>query len=474
MTTDLPGDSPDDQPPGYSSRPPDFARYLPRNSLGLKLLLVCGLALLMAIPAAFVWGLVELRARDADAAVFEVSSMTGGPQSLVGPIVAVPYERDVLQDNKVQTITGELILSAETGTANLAVDADIRRRGLQNVPVYAIDATFNAAFNAERVAAAAPANARIQWDKAWIYMGLTDLRGVDDATLSVNGAPLEMSPVDNAAAAASYGYQPLTGSLRLVGAPIPFLADAAARTFTVDARLDIAGASRIGLAAFARDTTLTMKADWPDPSFDGGVLPDERTVDASGFTATWRIPYLARGASGAADGLSLDSLLATGPGVTLLDTANPYQSVIRALKYAPMFLGLVFLTYFLFETTSGRRAHPAQYVLVGLAQLVFYMLLLSVSEIMGFTLGFIAAAAATVLAISLYAGSVFGSRRAAMQALGVFSALYALIYVLMRMEDYALLVGSVASFAAIAATMWMTRNLDWYGAGRMATRPATK
>ena len=245
-----------------------------------------------------------------------------------------------------------------------------------------------------------------------------------------------------------------------------FLDNPAARSFSVKMRLRTDGASRVGLAAFARETTLTLRGDWPDPSFDGGVLPDEREVTEDGFNATWRITYLARGTPGAAADISLDALIGAGPGVTLLDTANPYQSVVRALKYAPMFLGLVFLTYFLFETTSGRRAHPAQYILVGLAQLVFYMLMLSVSEIAGFNLGFLAAAVATVLAISLYAGSVFGTRKSAMQAMAVFSTLYAFIYLLMRLEDYALLVGSLASFAAIAATMWMTRNLDWYGVGR--------
>jgi inner membrane protein len=136
-----------------------------------------------------------------------------------------------------------------------------------------------------------------------------------------------------------------------------------------------------------------------------------------------------------------------------------------------MFIGLVFLTYFLFEATSQIRAHPAQYVLVGLAQTVFYMLLLSISEVAGFNFGFLIAATATVLMLSLYAGSVFVSRWAAAKALAAFSAIYSLIYVLMRQEDYGLLVGSIASFLAIAGTMWMTRNLDWYGVGRTSSAP---
>ncbi|RYY92350.1 MAG: cell envelope integrity protein CreD, partial [Alphaproteobacteria bacterium] len=158
------------------------------------------------------------------------------------------------------------------------------------------------------------------------------------------------------------------------------------------------------------------------------------------------------------------------PGASLLNEASPYQSVERALKYAPMFIGLVFLTYFLFEVTIGKRAHPAQYILVGLAQVIFYMLLLAISEVLGFNTGFAIAAFATVAALSLYAGSVFASRVAMLKALGAFSVLYALIYVLLRQEDYALLVGSIASFLAIAGTMFMTRNLDWYGVGRTTIR----
>ena len=128
-----------------------------------------------------------------------------------------------------------------------------------------------------------------------------------------------------------------------------------------------------------------------------------------------------------------------------------------------MFIGLVFLAYFLFETTTGKRVHPAQYILVGLAQVIFYMLLLSIAEHTGFDIAFGIAATATVALISAYAGWTFKSRGQGIRALVAFTFLYGLIYVLMRLEDYALLVGALASFAAIAAVMWFTRNIDWYG-----------
>jgi inner membrane protein len=137
--------------------------------------------------------------------------------------------------------------------------------------------------------------------------------------------------------------------------------------------------------------------------------------------------------------------------------------VQRSLKYALMFVGLVFLAYFLFETMQKRRVHPAQYVLIGLAQIIFYLLLLSLAERVGFDLGFAIAATATVTLISAYAGWVFNQAKQGYIALAAFTALYALIYILMRLEDWALLVGAVASFAAIAAVMYFTRNIDWYG-----------
>lgn len=127
-----------------------------------------------------------------------------------------------------------------------------------------------------------------------------------------------------------------------------------------------------------------------------------------------------------------------------------------------LFLGLVFLSYFVFEVTTGRRVHPAQYVLVGLAQIIFYLLLLSLSERIGFDLGFLIAGAATVTLLSLNAQWVFSSRKQGVRALAIFTSLYALNYLLMRLEDNALLVGAIASFLAVSVAMYFTREIDWY------------
>lgn len=435
----------------------DFSRLLPQRSFGLKLIIVCVLALAMAVPAAFVYRLIYQRATDAENAVDDIASLRGGQQILMGPALVAPYK--ILSADGQWKSDGRAVLYPEAGRVAAQLATERLKRGLHHVPVYTVDANFTATFDPQRLAPSLPAGVEIDWTQARFYLSLTDLRGAREAQLTVAGQAVELAPAEIPEGRIINGLpQSLVGGAAAIDGANPV---------QVTARLRLTGAQRVAFAAFAKDTTIELSGDWNAPSFDGGVLPDARQVTANGFTASWRISFLARGVPGAGPDLAFASVLQSSAGATLLDPGNPYLSVERALKYAPMFIGLVFLTYFLFEATSGQRAHPAQYVLVGLAQTVFYLLLLSISEQLGFNYGFLIAASATVLTLSLYAGSVF-SRWAIPKAFVVFATLYALIWSLLRMEEYALLVGSIASFLAIAATMWMTRKLDWYGVGRSA------
>lgn len=145
-----------------------------------------------------------------------------------------------------------------------------------------------------------------------------------------------------------------------------------------------------------------------------------------------------------------------------IKAVDSYRSINRSLKYVLLFLGLVFLTYFIFEVTTGKRVHPAQYLLVGTAQIIFYLLLLSIAEKIGFDLAYLIAAGATVGLLSVNAGWIFTSTSQGMKAFAVFSLLYTLIYMLLRLQDDALLIGAIASFVAVAAAMYFTRKIDWY------------
>ncbi|MEO1475076.1 MAG: cell envelope integrity protein CreD, partial [Pseudomonadota bacterium] len=366
-----------------------------------------------------------------------------------------------------EIVYGVGLVFPETGTVSSQVDVEERQRGIHLIPVYTANADFTAVFNPADFSLAWPRSATPIWNDARFYIGLRDPKGLKDAiTATANATPLMFEPAGYSSS--HEGYSPVPQSdLRLAGAEIVGLEDMS-EPITIRARMAFSGAGRLAFSPFAQDTDIQMASNWASPSFTGGVLPDDHTAGQSDsdFDANWRVPYLARGIPGAGPRLSLYDLTAydrNDLAVRFIREANPYQSVQRALKYGAMFIGLVFLTYFLFEVTSDMRAHPAQYILVGLAQTIFYLLLLALSEKTNFDVAFGSAAAMTILLISAYAMSVFRSWTYGLRAVVVLSGIYALIYMLMRAEDNALIAGAFASFAAIAFTMWMTRNIDWYG-----------
>jgi inner membrane protein len=241
--------------------------------------------------------------------------------------------------------------------------------------------------------------------------------------------------------------------------------------FKVTSTLKFSGAQRIAVLAYGKTTNLSLQGDWPNPSFDGGFLPVNRTITPNGFSAEWSVPFIARGVR--AEGISgtITGLGETALGVSFVEVADSYQSVSRSLKYVLLFLGLLFLSYFVFEVTTGKRVHPAQYILVGMAQIIFYLLLLSLAERIGFDFGFLLAGAATVILLALNAAWIFESRMQGFRALFSFALLYSLIYLLLRLKDNALLVGAIASFLAVAAAMYFTRGIDWYSSLPGSTVP---
>lgn len=455
---------------------------------GGKALLVCVLALAMAIPGLFVFGLIAEREHRAQGVVEDVSALQGGQQVVLGPLLVAPYV--IPAEDKRQEVTGWYVVSPEHGKATVSVKGRSLHRGLFEVPVYEATADMEATFAPPPANLNLPPNAQVDWKAARIVVGLSDLRGArSDITgdfidqnghSSVTFAPasgiaLGSAPQADAGAAASPAVASVSASpepaspFGLVSAPAnAVVAAPSGGVFKVSMRFT--GAKRLSVLPFAKSTAVAVAGDWSAPSFDGGFLPETRQTEGHTFNATWSVPFIARGLSdhAPADVLSLQALGAKDLGVTFALANNPYQSVLRALKYAVMFVGLVFLTFFVFEALSGKRLHPAQYVMIGLAQMVFYLLLLSLSEYIGFDLAFAISAVATVGLIGLYAGAAFRSAVFRWQALVIFSAIYGLIYLLMRLEDFALLAGSVASFIGLAAAMYLTRHIDWYG-GRVET-----
>lgn len=432
------------------------------RSMGVKLIVVCGLALLMTIPAFFVGGLVEDRTQRAADVIREISSHVGGQQTFLGPTLVIPYNIPP-QSPADHAKRGIYLVFPARASAGIKTATEERRRSLFKVPVFQADLKLDAAFDLTGVPATAPQGAELDWSRAEIIVGVSDARGaMADATLTADGKTSTLVPAENTTSLSVGGDQSDHIKLTLFGARVEGLAKPNAQ-FNVTSALRFSGAQRIAVLAYGKTTDLTVQGDWPSPGFDGGFLPVNRTVSSKGFTAEWSVPFIARGVRAEGQGDSIIGLDATALGVSFIEVADPYQSVNRSLKYALLFLGLLFLSYFVFEVTTGKRVHPAQYVLVGIAQIIFYLLLLSIAERVGFDAGFLLAGAATVALLSANAAWVFSSRVQGVRALAIFSLLYALIYLLLRLEDNALLVGAITSFLAVAAAMYFTRRIDWYG-----------
>jgi inner membrane protein len=457
-------------------------RPIVNRSKGTKLIIVCVLAVLMAIPALLVWGLLLERTHRAETVAQEIGGLVGGQQTFMGPVISVPYvvPRSEIIDglgrkSTVDGRAGALIVFPTTGKVLAKTKSEVRSRSLFRVPVYTSDMAFDAHFDFSAVAAEAPAGAVLQWDKAELLTGASDSRGArSDIAANIGGTSVILAP----AKSGRQGFSADRGGsldLDMFAAPTVITPG---KPVDVSLRMTFTGAQEIAFLAFAKSTEATITGDWNSPSFGGGFLPVTRALprDAAtapnsgeialdkGFRAEWKIPFIARGLPAVTDASAFSSLGKSVVSVSFVEPTNPYKSVGRSLKYALLFVGLVFLTYFVFESTgrTKKELHPAQYILVGLAQITFYLLLLSFAERIGFDAAFAVAATATVLLISGYAGLIFASRWRFIAALGAFSLLYGLIYILMRLEDYALLVGAVSAFIVIASVMLLTRNINWY------------
>jgi len=450
------------------------------RSLGLKLILVGALAFLLWIPAVLVYALVWDRSTRADEVKREIYEIQGGRQTISGPIILVPAIIDTGKTDDDGAPVTQLTAVGFT-PQSLSIDAKVetstRRRSIYEATIYNADIVMSGNFGALTAPKIGEGQMRLLWDQAVLAVKFAapgGLKGIRDTlSLSINGASVEAAFEPGVTALRSLdggagGYQFYAAG---VSTALDNIDPQTGFAFTLT--LPLSGGGALLFAPVGEETSARITANWPDPSFQGAYLPDNRTITSDGFNADWRIPYLARNLARSfiADGNlnMLDSDKSFG--VEFISTASPYQSVNRALKYALMFLGLVFLTFFLFEATMGARAHPAQYILLGLTQVIFYLLVLAFSEHIGFERAFTGTASATVLLSGYYAATVFRSFLRGIIALIAFSGAYALIYLLMKSEDYALLIGSVTAFFAIALTMFITRNLDWYGAG--SDKPAT-
>ena len=447
-------------------------------SRGWRFAVMIMLTLLMGLPLLMVLGLIEDRARYQRQAVGEVSNRWGGPVRLGGPVLVIPVEREV-----TRVVTGEdgekrterrreraepVILLPDSLDLSGETASQVRRRGIFEVPVYTTDFQIEARFDTGRIEGVTGAGETILWDRAMLAVVMPGNRSFSGkAVLSVDGKPVDLdpgtplpgdrTPERTRSIKKDLSLEPgtpwgVSGIQARIGDP------RGARLYRLEMGLN--GAREMMFTPVGRQTEIAMTSDWPHPSFQGAFLPKSREITASGFTARWSVPHLARDMPQVSRGRWSPR---AEFGVSFYNPVDVYQKASRAAKYGILFIALTFLTVFLIERFAARPVHAAQFVLIGVAQCVFFLLLLSFSEQIGFTAAYAAAGAATIGLIGLYGWSGLGLGRRAMALIGALVMLYATLYLILRSTDYALLAGSVLAFVAVALAMMMTRGEDWSG-----------
>ncbi len=446
------------------------------KSSGLRFLIVGVLTLLMFIPLGFIGDIVNSRSHYSEDTIQSLGQEWGGGQLFSGPQLIIPVQEDVVYKRKRKVLdpaTGlakrddnDLIVYEyfdETVTEprapvfvypdrydlNINTQTQERHRGIFRVPVYT--AAVNADFDmpTDRIEKALQNREVLLWDQAVLNVYVSRNRALrGEAVLIADGRELVLEPLAN-------GQNGITAA---VGDP--------RKIANYDLTLGANGAHNLHASAVGRTSTVTFKSDWPDPSFTGDFLPNGSTITDTGFKATWKVPHLARALPQIArDNPDAIARKDATMGVIFITPNDFYRKVFRSAEYGILFIALTFLTILLLDRAAARPAHPVQYVMVGLAQSVFVLLMLAFAEQIGFDLAYLGASGATIVLLVMFAATAMkmGLRTFALAVLLV--VLYAVLYLILQSADYALLAGSTLAFVALAGTMILTRNEDWYGTG---------
>jgi inner membrane protein len=423
-------------------------------------LLIMGILMLgLMIPLMMVEGVVAERATRRDAAVTEVGGVWGAAQTLGGPILTVPYRYTWIDNaGKAKPVVARAYFLPELLDIDGTVEPEIRRRSLFEVVVYKAHLKISGRFARPNVDQIRPVPDQILWDDAALSLGVSDPRGISRrATVMWNGREQAFAPGVADVGLFTAGVQAPAPGLSASSSAIPFSLD-----------IDVNGSRLLRFLPAGNDTTVKLTSSWPHPSFGGAPLPESRQSDGRGFSAMWRTPYFGRGyppqwTSVECNREQLKALAdASAFGVALVQPVDIYQQAERAVKYAALFIVMTFVTAFLWEIVRGALLHPIQYLFVGFAMCIFYLLLLSLSEHIGFDKAYVSAATATVSLLAWYWSRGVGSARQGTLMGTALTGLYGFLYLLLRLEDYALLAGSIGLFAMLAGVMYLTRRVNWY------------
>lgn len=439
-----------------------------KKPLLFKLLTIGLLMLLLLIPLGMIGNSIDERQHYSEQVIQEIAKNSSYSQTLTGPVLVVPYakiEHYTYLNDKQERITGErevkgeLYFLPELLRVDSNMTTEMRKLGIYGAHLYHTQNKIDGKFSVPEHFGLGDAIVDYQIQSAYVALGISDIRGIDNSlVLHWNQSSIDAEP----------GSQ-----LRLLGNGVHVKLGSieAGKNYIFSLALQLKGTNQFNLIPLGKETHFNMQSDWPHPAFVGTYLPVERSIQQTGFNARWQTSYFSTNMAElfehCARKRECDAFGQSKFGVNLIDPINHYVKSDRAIKYALLFIALTFAGFFLFEILKRLQVHPIQYALVGLALAFFYLLLISLSEHIGFALAYIISASACILLIGFYVSYVLQSLARSMGFASALALLYGLLYGLLSAEDYALLMGSILLFFTLGAFMALTRKIDWYDLGNM-------
>lgn len=453
---------------------------------GRKLFTALIVAALLVIPLMTIYALNWDRQSQADTARNSIAEGWGGPQTMAGPVLVIPYPEQVnetvteagKQLVKTTTVWRELTLAPDLADLRTELKPERRTRSIYEAVVYEARTSGRARFVLPADLARFGVTAdRLAFDRAELRFGLRDARGLfgPPPRVTIDGRRLVLQPGKGPSETGNSGFFLWLDARSLTQRPLEAQFAYAFR-----------GNGWVSLMPNGGDTRWTVLSTWPSPSFQGGFLPATRSVRDAGFSATYRVGNLALGRAlvsagtavpdqkpDAANPYSARGVDALGQQagdyearVNLIQPVDLYSQVNRSVKYGFLFIGFTFMAFLLFDVVGGVRVAAVEYLLVGAGLVLFFVLLLAFAEVIGFTPAYLLASAAIIALLAGYSAAVLRSRKRGGVIAALLTGLYATLYVLLSLEAYSLLIGAVLLFAALAGIMYLTRNLDWSGLKR--------
>ncbi len=441
-----------------------------QKSMAWRFFLVAILIGLMTTPLSMVESVVRERSFLYNDVKSDVAATWGHLQQLKGPSLLIPYtERfdsiEVLTDkdgnerkkNKTTYIERTAIFLPDTLNIAVKLQGQTRTRSIYEALVYTADIAIQGEFERPNLSDLSNNIDKIHWDRTWLTLGISDTQAINRVTpLRWNGNAIDFEPGTKITEFISNGFHASLDFSERIEASIP--KEPKRYPFSLD--ININGSQGFYFSPFGKTTDVEISSDWPHPSFQGNVLPDQHDIRQDGFNASWTVPHLARNYPQLWTlGTQKFDLEEFSAGVNLFESVSLYSQITRAIKYGVLFMALTYITFLLFELSIGKRLHIFQYGVIGLALSMFYLTLLSMAEHTGFIKAYLSAAAIIISMISLYVFSALRRIGHTSIITLLLIGLYSSLYTLLRLEDYALLAGAILLLVVLASIMYLTRNI---------------